>query len=75
MTERFSKNKQEYIMNTSQHSRDRDRDRDRYRYRYRYRYRALTFSQEKATDFDPCEIRDTAAFKTTINLIKEDCLL
>jgi hypothetical protein len=52
-------------MNTSQHSRDRDRDRDR----------TLSFSQEKATDFDPCEIRDTAAFKTTINLIKEDCLL
>ena len=50
-------------MNTSQHSRDRDRD------------RTLSFSQEKATDFDPCEIRDTAAFKTTINLIKEDCLL
>ena len=68
MTERFSKNKQEYIMNTSQHSRGRGRGRGR----------SLSFSQEKATDFDPCEIRDTAAFKTTINLMnehKEDRLL
>jgi len=50
-------------MNTSQHRRGRGRGRGR----------TLSFSRKKATDFDPCEIRDTAALKN-INL-KEDYLL
>jgi len=54
-------------MNTSQHSRGRGRGRGR--------GLTLSFSQKKATDFDPCEICDTAAFKTKINLKEEYCLL